>query len=185
MTKWNEWTADQITALKTAVASQCMRAAGLTDATKQTAIANLFADALDAYVKTDCRGFYDPGDAATGTEFDGAVTSIVMAGRPFLPTIAAIIRSSASGASTIAEYGRTVSSGATSKSGTENVSIDATGGADKLAVQVPDMRVNTESNTDTTDVDAGEKFRFYDDMRRVLLLQLDAWVRRVTFPWDL
>lgn len=185
MKYWNEMLATQTAKLKAAVAERCMQAAGITDATKQTALADVFAQALKPYEDGDCRCVYDPGPYDDDNEFFGFVAGVVMAGRPFLSTISAIIRSTTSGASTVTEYGRRVTSESESKSGTENVAIDATDGTDKLALQVPDLRTNTASSVNSSDVDAGEKFRFYDDARRVLLLQFDAWIRRVTVSWDL
>lgn len=177
MTLWSEFTAEDITALKTAVVSTCTSAAGSLSADKQLALGTLFGTAVTSYANAGVRSWYDPEDGIPG---------IVAAGRPYLPDIVAILRNS--DASFVPAYGRTTSSESLNKTGTEQVSIKPSASAtldEKITVKVPDLRSASTGNVTASDVDAAEKFRFDGEAEKSLYLLLSKWVRRASVSEDL
>jgi len=178
MTLWNEFTENELSALKAAVVTACTTAAGVPITEPQTtALGSLFLAVLDVYKSAGVRCVWDPEE----------VPGIVAVGRPYLPDIVAILRNS-TGTSFVPDYGRRTSSDTVSKSGTESVSAKPAGAAtldERITVAVPDIRTAATGTASALDVDAAEKMRFDAEAEKSLYILFGKWVRRASFPDDL
>ena len=178
MTLWNDFTPEESAAVTTAVCTVCVTAAGVTlSAAQQTAIANLFGAAVSGYADAGVRCLWDPED----------VSGIVSAGRPYLADIVAVLRN-VSDATFIPTYGRKTTSGTVSKTGTEQVAMKPSASStlgERIEVAIPDVRAASIGESEASDVDAAEKFRFDSEAERSLYLLFGKWVRRASFPLDL
>ena len=182
MTKWNEFEAEQIAAIASAMSTKCMTAAGVTDATKKSTIDSLIASVIAGFA--DVRCVYDLTDN-TITEIAAGIAYI---GNPFIPQIVGIIRNTGTGANLVPEYGRKTESESVNKSGTEQVAMKPavlSTLAEKITVDVPDVRAATVGNMSATDVDAAEKMRFDSESDKSLSVLFGRWIRRASFPGDL
>lgn len=179
MTLWSDFTPEEAAAVSTAVVNACKDASGVVlPAAQQTALGTLFGTVVSGYAAGGVRCIWDPEDAVAG---------VVYAGRPILPDIVAILRNSTD-ETFVPTYGRKTTAGTLNKSGTEQVSIKPTAAAtlgERIEVAVPDLRAASIGETETSDVDAAEKFRFDAEVEKSLYVLLGKWVRRASFPGDL
>ena len=177
MALWNDFTAEELSTIKTAIRSVCTNAAGVTlSAAQQTSFETMVLDAVGYYAEAGVRCLWDPEDVA----------GIVSAGRPYLPAIVGVLRNS--DATFVPRYGRTTSSETVSKTGTEQVAIKpaATAGLDeRITIAVPDVRAANVGNVEASDVDAAEKLRFDAEAEKSLSILLGKWIRRASVPEDL
>lgn len=180
MTLWNEFTSDEKTLIENTMIAACTAASGvtLTDA-QSTAFASLIDGYISVYAAGGVRCLWDPEDPAA----DG----IVSAGAPIIPSIVAILRNFTD-TTFKPSYGRKTSTGTTNKSGTESVSLKPSASAtlpERIEVAVPDIRAASVGESETSDVDAAEKFRFDAETEKSLGLLLGRWIRRASFSHDL
>lgn len=182
MTKWNEFTAEQKSAITSAISTKCMTAAGVTDATKKTAIETVIGSVIEGFA--DVRCVYD----LTDSTISEIAIGIAYIGNPFVPQIVGIIRNTGTGANLIPEYGRKTESESVNKSGTEQVAMKPAALStldEKITIAVPDIRAATKGSTTATDVDAAEKMRFDSEAEKILAVLFGRWIRRASFPGDL
>lgn len=178
MTLWNDFTTEESAAVTSAVLAACTSASGVTlSASQQTAFGTLFGNVVAGYASAGVRCLWDPEDVA----------GIVSAGRPYIPDIVAILRNT-NDATFVPTYGRKTTSGTLSKTGTEQVAakpaVLATL-AERIEVAIPDVRAASVGESEASDVDAAEKFRFDAEAEKSLYVLLGKWVRRASFPGDL
>lgn len=179
MTLWNDFTTPQKNAVSAAILAACTSAAGVTLTLAQSTAFTALIDARIAiYAAGGVRCLWDPDDAATGVAYAGA---------PIVPDIVAILRNTTD-ATFQPTYGRKTSTGTTNKSGTESVSLKPSASAtlpERIEVAVPDIRAASVGESETSDVDAAEKFRFDAESEKSLGLLLGRWIRRASFSHDL
>lgn len=178
MTLWNDFTTEEKNAVSAAILSACTTAAGVTlSGAQTTAAGNMIDAAIASYAAADVRCLWEPED----------VVGIVSAGRPYLPDIAAILRNSTD-ATFVPSYGRKTTSGTSTKTGTEQVSLKPAAAAtlpERITVAVPDIRAASIGEAEGVEVDAAEKFRFDASAEKSLAMLFNRWIRRASFSLDL